>query len=190
MKRPSFDPKHLLPITLITFLSACGGSGESTPAGQSTVNASDAVVGQANVVDDESQRNVVQVAMASPDHGTLVTAVKAADLVNALSNAGPFTVFAPTNAAFNALPQGTVDGLLKPGKKEDLTDILQYHVAVGVYQPDNLKDGQVLGMVNGGNVTFHRKDGELYINTAKVVGTVTAANGLVCIIDQVLMPGQ
>ena len=76
------------------------------------------------VKDDLSQKNVVGVAVGSPDHSTLVTAVKAAELVDALSNAGPFTVFAPTNAAFDALPAGTVEGLLEPAKKSDLQDVL------------------------------------------------------------------
>jgi uncharacterized surface protein with fasciclin (FAS1) repeats len=88
--------------------------------------------GQSTVQDDQSQKNVVQVAVGSADHTTLVTAIKAAELVDVLSNAGPFTVFAPTNAGFNALPAGTVEGLLEPEKKNDLADILQYHVFVGV----------------------------------------------------------
>lgn len=167
-------------------LAACGG--ESTAPGTTASPKMETDIGQSNVVDDESQRNVVQVAVASPDNSTLVAAVKAADLVNALSNAGPFTVYAPTNAAFEALPAGTVEGLLKPEKKDDLIDVLQYHVAVGVYKPENMQDGQVLGMVNGGNVTFHKKDGQLMINDAKVVATVPAANGLVCVIDKVLLP--
>lgn len=182
-------PKYLVPFALAALLAACGGGAGSAPDEQAGAGpAPSTAVGQANVVDDESQRNVVQVAIASPDHSTLVTAVKAADLVNALSNAGPFTVFAPTNAAFSALPAGTVDGLLKPEKKDDLADILQYHVAVGVYKPVDMRDGQVLGMVNGGNVTFHVQDGQVMINDAKIVGTVTAANGLVCVIDKVLLP--
>lgn len=180
--------KHLTPFAVVALLTSCGGGAADT-ADQAAANATPATtVGQSGVVDDESQRNVVQVAVGSPDHTTLVTAVKTAGLVDALSNAGPFTVFAPTNAAFNALPAGTVDGLLKPDKKDDLTDILQYHVAVGVYKPENMNDGQVLGMVNGGNVTFHVQDGQVMINDAKIVGTVPAANGLVCVIDKVLTP--
>ena len=145
--------------------------------------------GQSGVQDDLSQKNVVQVAIGSKDHSTLVTAVKAADLVDALSNAGPFTVFAPTNAAFDKLPAGTVDGLLKPEKKDDLADILQYHVSLGVYKADDLKDGQVLGEVNGGNITITKKDGKIMINgTATLVASVTASNGIVHVIDGVLLP--
>lgn len=191
MKKSAKKLKQLVPLALVALLAACGQNPETAAEGQAPASvAANTAVGQSNVVDDESQRNVVQVAVASADHSTLVTAVKAADLVNALSNAGPFTVYAPTNAAFSALPAGTVEGLLKPEKKDDLTDILQYHVAVGVYKPENMKDGQVLGMVNGGNVTFHVKDGQVMINDAKIIGTVTAANGLVCVIDKVILPAK
>ncbi|MBS1938368.1 MAG: fasciclin domain-containing protein [Bacteroidetes bacterium] len=182
--------KQIAPLALIALLCACGGGATETNTAPEAAAAPAQAIGQSNVVDDESQRNVVQVAVASPDHSTLVAAVKAADLVNALSNAGPFTVYAPTNAAFAALPAGTVDGLLKPEKKDALTDILQYHVAVGVYKPTDMKDGQVLGMVNGGNATFHVKDGQVMINDAKIIGVVPAANGMVCVIDKVLLPGQ
>jgi len=103
--------------------------------------------GQSTVDDYESQKNVVHIAVSSADHSTLVEAVKAAELVDALSNAGPFTVFAPVNKAFDKLPAGTVDGLLKPDQKSNLQDILEYHVALGVYKTENLRDGQVLGMV-------------------------------------------
>lgn len=190
MKRSTLKLKHLTPVVLFALLASCGGNADKAPAAQTDQGATTAPVGQSNVVDNESEKNVVQVAMASADHSTLVAAVKAADLVNALSNAGPFTVFAPTNAAFAALPAGTVDGLLKPEKKDALADILQYHVALGVFKPENIQDGQVQGMVNGGNVTFHVKDGQVMINDAKVIGTVTASNGLVCVIDKVLLPGQ
>ncbi|HQV39657.1 MAG: fasciclin domain-containing protein [Flavobacteriales bacterium] len=191
MKRLTMKLKYFTPFALVALLSACGGSTDTAPADQA---GSDPAVmtdgGQSTVVDDESEKNVVQVAIASPDHTTLVAAVKAADLVNALSNAGPFTVFAPTNEAFAALPAGTVDGLLKPDQKDALADILQYHVALGVFKPENIRDGQKQGMVNGGDVVFHVKDGQVMINDAKIIGTVPASNGLVCVIDKVLLPGK
>ena len=143
---------------------------------------------QADINDDISKPNVVKVAIGSKDHTTLVAAVQAADLVNALSNNGPFTVFAPTNAAFDALPAGTVEGLLKPEKKEALADILQYHVFVGVLNTENLQDGQVIGMVNGSNATIHVKDGKYMINDATIVGSVPASNGIVHVIDKVILP--
>lgn len=147
------------------------------------------LTGQSGVKDDLSQKNVVQVAVASPDHTTLVKAVQAAELVDALSNAGPFTVFAPTNAAFDKLPAGTVEGLLAPEKKEDLADILQYHVSLGVFKAENLTDGQVIGQVNGGNITVSKKDGKIMLNgTATLVASVPASNGIVHVIDGVVLP--
>jgi len=146
-------------------------------------------VGQSGVQDDASQKNVVQVAVSSKDHTTLVTAIKAGELVDALSNAGPFTVFAPTNEAFNKLPAGTVEGLLKPESKETLVDILQYHVAVGVYKSEALKEGQNIGQVNGDNINITRKEGAYYVNgTAKIIASIPASNGIIHVIDGVLLP--
>ena len=108
-----------------------------------------------------------------------------------LSNAGPFTVFAPTNAAFDKLPAGTVDGLLKPEAKESLQDILQYHVSVGVYQADALMDGQTLGQVNGGNLTITKVDGKIMINgKATIVASIQASNGVIHVIDEVLLQSK
>lgn len=147
------------------------------------------VAGQSAVSDDVSQKDVVKVAVGSPAHTTLVTAVKAAELVDVLSNAGPFTVFAPTNDAFNKLPKGTVETLLKPENKDKLADILQYHVAVGGYKEEMLTDGKTLNMANGGNVTVTVKDGKITLNgSATIAGTVVASNGLVHVIDGVLLP--
>ena len=144
--------------------------------------------GQSAVQDNESQKDVVKVAIGSPDHTTLVTAVKAAELVDVLSNAGPFTVFAPTNAAFDQLPAGTVTDLLKPDKKAVLQDILQYHVAVAVYKTEMLQDGQVIPMANDGKVTIGVKDGKYTVNGANIVASVPASNGIVHVIDAVLLP--
>ena len=146
---------------------------------------------QAGVIDSTSQPNVVQVAVGSADHSTLVKAVQAADLVTSLSNAGPFTVFAPTNAAFGKLPAGTVEDLLKPEKKDALIDILQHHVYVGVLKAEQLQDGQSLGMVDGKNITIKIVDGKPVINgKANIVASVPASNGIVHVIDEVLTPAQ
>jgi uncharacterized surface protein with fasciclin (FAS1) repeats len=162
---------------------------DSTPQKNSaTTESAPAGGGQSAVQDNDSQKDVVKVAVGSPDHTTLVTAVKAADLVNVLSNAGPFTVFAPTNAAFALLPAGTVEGLLKADKKETLQDIFQYHVAVAVYKPEMLQDGQVISMANGGNVTIGVKDGKITVNGAHILASVPASNGIVHVIDAVLLP--
>lgn len=162
---------------------------QNTPAPSgTTATAEPTGGGQSAVQDDVSQKDVVKVAAGSADHTTLVAAVKAADLVNALSNAGPFTVFAPTNAAFDKLPAGTVQDLLKPEKKEALQDILQYHVAVGVFKPEMLQDGQSLSMANGGNVKIGVTGGKITVNGANVIATVPASNGIVHVIDGVLVP--
>lgn len=144
--------------------------------------------GSAKISDDVSMRNVLQVAISSKDHTTLVAAVKAAELVDVLATVGPFTVFAPTNAAFEKLPKGTVEGLLKPEKKADLQNILQYHVIAGGYAIDKFKDGQTIGVANDGKVTMGVKDGKVTVNGANIIGSVSCANGTVHVIDGVLLP--
>jgi len=169
-------------------LSQCDQSAAPAAGGD---NLSSPAAGQSAVSDDVSQKDVVKVAVGSPAHTTLVTAVKAADLVDVLSNAGPFTVFAPTNDAFNKLPKGTVEDLLKPANKDKLADILQYHVAVGGYTEDMLTDGKTLNMANGGNVKVTVKDGKITLNgSATIAGTVKASNGLVHVIDGVILPAS
>lgn len=144
--------------------------------------------GQAAIKDDGAAKNILQVAVGSKDHTTLVAAVKAADLVDVLANTGPFTVFAPTNEAFAALPAGTVEGLLKPEKKETLVTILQYHVYVGALDESRLKDGDTYGQVDGGDVKITRKDGKIFVNDAMIVGTVPCTNGIIHVINKVLLP--
>jgi uncharacterized surface protein with fasciclin (FAS1) repeats len=170
-------------------LAACN-SGEQPKenSNEASVASAPAPTGQSGVKDDVSQKNIVQVAAGSPDHTTLVTAVKTAELVDVLSNAGPFTVFAPTNAAFDKLPKGTVDDLLKPEKRNDLQNILQYHVSVAVYKAENFRDGQVIGQVNGDNITMGVKDGKVTVNGATILASIPASNGIIHVIDGVLLP--
>ena len=145
--------------------------------------------GQEAVQDDVSNPNIVQLAAKNPDLSTLVTAVKAANLTTSLSNAGSFTVFAPLNSAFEKLPAGTVEGLLKPEQADALSDVLGYHTYVGVIKEENMTDGQSLGMVNGKNIKITIVDGKPVINgKAKIVATVPASNGVVYAIDEVLLP--
>lgn len=174
-------------------LWACGSS--ETAADNSGTTATESAAsggGQSAVQDDESQKDVVKVAAGSPDHTTLVAAVKQAALVDALSNAGPFTVFAPTNAAFEKLPKGTVEDLMKPENKEKLQDILQYHVFVGSLRTDLMQDGQTLNQVNGGNITIQKAaDGKVTINNkAHIVATIPASNGVIHVVDEVLLPAS
>jgi uncharacterized surface protein with fasciclin (FAS1) repeats len=176
-------------IVGITSLSlwACN-SAETTTTTENTTKETQTGGGQSAVKDDESAKDVVKVAAGSPDHTTLVAAVKQAELVDALSNAGPFTVFAPTNAAFSALPAGTVDDLMKPENKEKLQDILQYHVYVGNISTTLLQDGQTLNQVNGGNITISKSaDGKIKVNnSANVIASIPASNGIIHVIDAVL----
>jgi uncharacterized surface protein with fasciclin (FAS1) repeats len=144
--------------------------------------------GQAFIEDDESVPNVLQIAIGSPDHTTLVAAVQAADLENVLVNAGPLMVFAPTNAAFDALPEGTVDDLLKPENKDALANILKHHVTPGNYSKDFLKKFKKLGQANDQNTTVEVKDGEVYVGGAKIVASVPAGNGIVHVVDAVILP--
>ena len=175
-------------IALSMIISSCNNDTKNSDEATST----DAAVvsgGQEAVKDDESAKDVVKVAMGSKDHTTLVAALKQADLVTSLSNAGPFTVFAPTNAAFDKLPAGTVEGLMKDDKKADLQNILQYHVTTSSLKADFLTDGMTLGMVNGGNVTVSVKDGKIILNgTATIVASIQASNGMIHVIDGVLLP--
>ncbi len=182
--------KVTVPILCILslWLGSCenstGNTGEAAKTETSVPTA-----GQSGVKDDVSQKNIVQVASGSKDHTTLVKAVVAAGLVDVLSNTGPFTVFAPINAAFDKLPAGTVEGLLKPEKKDDLADILQYHVSVGVYKAEQLQDGQTLGQVNGGNITISKKDGKIMVNgAATIIASIPTSNGIIHVIDGVLLP--
>jgi uncharacterized surface protein with fasciclin (FAS1) repeats len=134
-------------------------------------------------------KNIVDIAIGSPDHTTLVAAVTAAGLVETLKGAGPFTIFAPTNAAFAALPAGTVDGLLKPASKDALTKILTYHVVAGAVKAADLKDGQKIKTLQGEELTVHIKEGKVMINGANVTtADLIGSNGVVHVIDAVLMP--
>jgi uncharacterized surface protein with fasciclin (FAS1) repeats len=165
--------------------AACG---EAPANGESNAAMPAQKGGQSSVQDDVSKPDVVKIAAGSADHTTLVTALKAAAYVDVLSNAGPFTVFAPVNAAFDALPAGTVETLLKPENQADLRNILEYHVYVGKLNPDLLQDGQTLGMVNGDNASITKSGDVIKINGATVKGTVDASNGIIYVIDQVLLP--
>jgi uncharacterized surface protein with fasciclin (FAS1) repeats len=147
------------------------------------------------------RKNIVENASNSKDHTTLVAAVKAAGLVETLQGAGPFTVFAPTNEAFDKLPAGTVDTLLKPENKEKLTAVLTYHVVPGKVDAKKLKKdikagggSAMLKTVNGGSLTASLDGDNVVIkdakgNTAKVtIANVYQSNGVIHVIDTVLLP--
>lgn len=176
----------LLLAGMVIAIAGCNSKQETTTE---TTAPTEEGAGQSAVQDNESQKDVVKVAVGSPDHTTLVTALKTAEYVDVLSNAGPFTVFAPTNEAFGKLPAGTVEGLLKPEKKNDLRNILEYHVTTSSLKQEYFKDGMTIGMVNGDKVTVTVKDGKIQVNGANVLAAVPASNGMVYVIDAVLLPG-
>lgn len=181
-------------ITKILFLAAvvtltgCKNTEETAQPVATTDNSVDLSVGQEGVKDDVSNPNIVQVAVGSKDHTTLVAAVKAAGLVTSLSNAGPFTVFAPTNAAFDKLPKGTVEDLLKPENKGKLTDILGYHTYVGVLKAEYMQDGQEFDMVFGGKVKITKDGDKTFVNGSEIVASIPTSNGMIHVIGDVLLP--
>ncbi|RSK44072.1 fasciclin domain-containing protein [Hymenobacter rigui] len=139
-------------------------------------------------------KDIVDNAVNSTDHTTLVAAVKAAGLVETLKGTGPFTVFAPTNAAFDKLPAGTVNTLVMPENKQKLTTILTYHVVPGRLLAADLKDGQTLTTVEGEALTVHRNGNMVMIHDAKggmanvTIADVVSKNGVTHVVDTVLMP--
>lgn len=134
-------------------------------------------------------KNIVENAVNSKDHTTLVAAVKAAGLVETLSSPGPFTVFAPTNEAFDMLPKGTVDNLLLTENKTKLSTVLTYHVVAGNYTSKDLKDGMKLKTVQGQEITITKKGKQWMVNDAKIqIADVIDSNGVTYVIDKVLMP--
>jgi len=143
-----------------------------------------------------SSKDIVDNAVNSKDHTTLVAAVKAAGLVPTLKGAGPFTVFAPTNAAFGKLPAGTVDNLVKPENKATLTKILTYHVVPGKLAASDLKDGMKLKTAEGEELTVKKDDGKVWIVDAKggrsmvTISNVNQSNGVIHVVDTVLMPAS
>jgi uncharacterized surface protein with fasciclin (FAS1) repeats len=141
-------------------------------------------------------KNIVQNAVNSKDHTTLVAAVKAAGLVETLESKGPFTVFAPTNTAFGKLPAGTVETLVKPENKATLTKILTYHVVPGKLAASDLKDGMKLKTAEGEQLSVKLQDGKVWIVDAKggtsmvTISNVNQSNGVIHVIDTVLMPAS
>merc|ERR1712078_432349 len=137
----------------------------------------------------DDKPNIVELAQSVDDLSTLVAAVVAGDLVETLSSPGPFTVFAPTNEAFGALPAGTLDSLLKPENKDQPVDILTYHVLPAQVLSTDLKPKQVVKTVEGKELLISIYKGDVYANQAKVVGADNlASNGVAHIIDGVLLP--
>lgn len=184
--------KHLFIVFVVaTFVCSCKNANNEAST-TSTSNQNDEATtersGQAFIQDDEGTPNCLQIAIGSPDHKTLVAAVQAAQVENALVNVGPLTVFAPTDEAFAALPEGTVENLLKPENKGVLADILKYHVTPGNLSTAILTKLKKLGQANNQYVQVEVIDGKPVIGGANIIGSVQAGNGIVHVIDKVLLP--
>lgn len=163
-----------------------GTKDAAKPASQSSSEASSEA--------SQPTSDIVDLAVATPDLSTLVTAVKAAGLVDTLKGEGPFTVFAPTNDAFSKLPAGTLDSLLKPENVDQLKAILTYHVVPAAALSTDLSDGQELTTVQGAKLTVNIADGKVTLTDAKgnkstvVKADIKAKNGVVHVIDSVVLP--
>lgn len=183
----------LLAFTLIFFTSCKDGkeSDQGTETTQTT-DASSSNKGQAFIEDESAEPNALRIAIGSPDHTTLVAAVQAAEVENALVNVGPLTVFAPTNEAFDKIDKATLDNLLKPENKDQLALILKHHVAPGNYPIDmlerNVERGRNLGMASNQNIDVTKEGDDIYVGGAKILGTVKASNGWVHVVDGVILP--
>ena len=189
MKTPFYNLIFLSLAVLAMLFTACQAPApEAESSAKSEPQELSKEAGQAFIEDDEARPNILQIAIGSEDHSTLVAAVQAADLENALVNAGPLTVFAPVNEAFDALPEGTVETLLKPENKEQLASILKHHVTPAGYPVDILKKFKNLGQADGTDAAVEVKGNDVYVGGAKIIATVKAGNGIVHVVDGVILP--
>ncbi|SEF26018.1 fasciclin domain-containing protein [Variovorax sp. NFACC27] len=190
--------KLVIAASVSVLLAACAG-GMGMSGSSSSGGASNPMVGGAPMY---PTKDIVDNAVNSKDHTTLVAAVKAADLVGTLKSPGPFTVFAPTNTAFAALPAGTVDTLLKPENKPTLTKVLTYHVVPGkldgaaLMSAINAGGGKAtLKTASGGTLTATMSGGNVMVTDAKggtatvTIANVYQSNGVIHVVNKVLLPG-
>ena len=179
-------------LRILSLAAACSATIFAVSCGGGTTETTETEVVEEvveEVVVEEAPTTVVDIAVGSPAHTTLVAAVSAAGLVETLMGDGPFTVFAPTNSAFAALPEGTVESLLQEENKDQLTAVLTYHVVAGNVMSGDLSDGQVVTTLQGQELTVSIKDGKVMINGATVVAAdLAGSNGVVHVIDAVLLP--
>lgn len=179
---------------LALFMVSCNG-GEKKPAATETqTETAPLKQGQSAVVDTVSAANALQVAKSLDDFKTLVAAIEAAGVEDAVVNAGPLTIFAPVNGAFDKLPAGTLDDLLKPENKTKLAFILKNHVAPANYPEKQLKKeaekGRKLYMASGKYLTIEVKADGIYVGGTKVLKSVKVSNGWIHVIDNVLVPAE
>jgi uncharacterized surface protein with fasciclin (FAS1) repeats len=184
--------KLLLSICCITATVSCGSNSKQESVNSTAEVEASHPKGQASVEDDVSDKNILQVAMGSESHTTLVAAVQAAEIEHILVNAGPLTVFAPTNDAFGLLPAGTVDDLLKPENKAQLATILTRHAAPGSYNLMALKreyeKGRKIYMATGDYLEVQIIGDDIFVGGAKVLASIQTSNGIVNVVDKVILP--
>ena len=181
------------PFSYIVFLLiafSCNNNGNKNSA-HTDEAVNNTPLGQASVVDEISDPNILQVAIGSEDHSLLVAAVQAAKIEHILVNAGPLTVFAPVNNAFESLPEGVLDNLLKPENINDLLSILLRHSAPGTYSIQKLKNeikkGRKLYMANGDYLDLSIQNENVYINDSKIIQSIITSNGVINVVDKVIL---
>lgn len=179
---------------LAFFMVSCGEAEKKQAVENASTEEVQTGQGQSAVKDTVSAANVLQVAQSLDDFKTLVVAVQAAGVEDALVNTGPLTVFAPVNAAFDKLPAGTVETLLKPENKSKLAMILKNHVAPANYPDTQLskeaKKGRKLYMASGKYLVVEEKEDGIYVGGTKILKTVQVSNGWIHVIDNVLVPEE
>ena len=196
MKKTSFLTSCALLLSITIFVGCKDTKSEeaTTSVQPQAEETNDVNKGQAFIDDNSETPNALRLAIESEDHTTLVTAVEAAGVENSLVNVGPLTVFAPTNAAFSKLPEGTVEGLLKPENKSKLAYILKNHVAPSNYPIDmlekNIRKGRSLYMASGENVELGKEGEDIMVGGAKIVGTVKVSNGWVHVVEDLILPKE
>jgi uncharacterized surface protein with fasciclin (FAS1) repeats len=193
MKKQLLSLATIMAVTLA--MTSCGSGDSANKDEDTTVVMTDTatppaeegvMVGGSMMV---PSKNIVENAMGSSEHTTLVAAVQAAGLGETLSGAGPFTVFAPTNMAFDEVGKDKLDNLMKPENKEKLAKVLTYHVVPGAFKASDLSDGQKLKTVEGKELKVTIKDGKMMIDGAEVlIPDVVSSNGVTHVINKVLMP--
>lgn len=170
------------------FLYGCGGNETTTESAEVMTDNTEAMATDATSMEAEKP-TIVELASNNPQLSTLVQALQAADLAGTLESGGPYTVFAPTNEAFEALPAGTLDNLLKPENKQKLQDILTYHVTSGSVMAADLSNGMKVSTLSEDEVEVKTEGDKVMINDANVTTpNVEASNGVVHVIDKVMLP--
>ena len=188
-------PNQLLTILItLLLLTACKNENQKEQSSTSSTTVNVENNGQSSVEDEVSDANALQVAKSLDDFTTLVAAIEAGGVQDALVNVGPLTVFAPTNDAFGKLPEGTVESLLEPENKSKLAFILTNHVAPANYPDTQLekeaKKGRKLYMASGKYLNVVKKDDGLYVGGTKILKTVKVSNGWIHVIGDVLVPAE